>query len=846
MRTKKLKYLLFMMIGLALAGFMREARIAKAASQSFMENDPYATKSAVSNEGSMKIKSDADLKFDTPSSHHEGSFVFSASITVTKVAVPASVPETGGVVTFTVSVTSSNASPQLDSLEDSEFGDLENEGYCTLPLNPFSSTYMCQFTETLAGSSETAHQNTVTATVSSLGPTEMGTDTATVNFTNVNPAITVKKDNDANGDAVFTDNEQSPEGGVSVPFKVTITNNTAEDVTIDEIIDDTYNLMASDCADKEGTVLTGSETITCTFSGTIPDDDDITETNTVTVTVSDNEDNSVSASDTSTVTTYDVQPNVTVSKSASPTSVPEPGGNVTFTFSVTNNSTETVTLNSLMDSDFDNLNGEGTCNTGGSIQSGAMYICQYTTFISGNFAGPSHQNTVTAVVGDDDGNTDNDTDNASVSFTNVGSSIDVRKTANPTSVNEPGANVIFTVVATNTSSVDNVTIDSVSDNKFGLIDSSDCVPTLPANLAPNEKVTCTFIEFVSGDGGDTHTNTVTVSGTDDDNQDVEDSDSASVQITNVDSTINVSLSANPTSVPEPGGSVNFTVTINNLSSADDVAITSLSDDLIGNLDGIGSCSTPIPITKSSQYQCTYSAAVNGSPGQIKLNTVTAAGTDDDDEPISDSDFATITITNVPSSISVTKTANPTSLPEPGGAVNFTVKVKNTSAVDTVTLNSLTDNLFGNLNGQGNCSTPKTIAPGNQYQCSFTGNVSGTAGQSKTSTTTAVAKDDDNVTLNKSGSATVLIGAKDKSYVYIPYLTQPAPVLLSIQNDKTGGNVTFTVIGTGVSCTVPNNQTQFCGSFPPGSYSVKAVSSCGTATIQKTYGSGAQTTRIFCQ
>ena len=38
----------------------------------------------------------------------------------------------------------------------------------------------------------------------------------------------------------------------------------------------------------------------------------------------------------------------------------------------------------------------------------------------------------------------------------------------------------------------------------------------------------------------------------------------------------------------------------------------------------------------------------------------------------------MTITDVGRSIEVTKTANPTSLPEPGGNVSFSVDVKNTS------------------------------------------------------------------------------------------------------------------------------------------------------------------------
>jgi hypothetical protein len=82
-------------------------------------------------------------------------------------------------------------------------------------------------------------------------------------------------------------------------------------------------------------------------------------------------------------------------------------------------------------------------------------------------------------------------------------------------------------------------------------------------------------------------------------------------------------------------------------------------------------------------------------------------------------------------------------------------------------------------------------------------------------------------------------------VYLPFITKPAPTQLSVFNDKTGGNITFTVLGTGVSCTVPNNTTLFCGSFPPGIYNIQVTSPCGNATVPKTYDSGPQTTRVFC-
>ncbi len=94
---------------------------------------------------------------------------------------------------------------------------------------------------------------------------------------------------------------------------------------------------------------------------------------------------------------------------------------------------------------------------------------------------------------------------------------------------------------------------------------------------------------------------------------------------------------------------------------------------------------------------------------------------------------------------------------------------------------------------------------------------------------------------------VLASASEVNHVYLPLVSKPTPTELSVHNDNTGGNVTFSVLGTTVSCTVSSGQTKFCGSFSPGTYNVKVISVCGPpTTVSKTYGSGPVTTRIYCR
>lgn len=73
----------------------------------------------------------------------------------------------------------------------------------------------------------------------------------------------------------------------------------------------------------------------------------------------------------------------------------------------------------------------------------------------------------------------------------------------------------------------------------------------------------------------------------------------------------------------------------------------------------------------------------------------------------------------PPKISLTKTPSPASRPAPGGAFTFTVVVTDTGS-GPVTLNKLTDNVYGDLNGKGTCATGANLTVGTTYACSFSG------------------------------------------------------------------------------------------------------------------------------
>ncbi len=132
--------------------------------------------------------------------------------------------------------------------------------------------------------------------------------------------------------------------------------------------------------------------------------------------------------------------------------------------------------------------------------------------------------------------------------------------------------------------------------------------------------------------------------------------------------------------------------------------------------------------------------------------------DDDGNAVSGSDDATVTVTDVGSSLAVSKTADPTSVAEPGGEVTFTVRITNTSLADTVTITEVVDSVHGDLDSQGTCVVPQKLAPGAWYECAFTATVSGNAGDTETNVVTASGVDDDGNAVSGSDDATVKIVA----------------------------------------------------------------------------------------
>ncbi|ACY18049.1 vWA domain-containing protein [Haliangium ochraceum] len=113
---------------------------------------------------------------------------------------------------------------------------------------------------------------------------------------------------------------------------------------------------------------------------------------------------------------------------------------------------------------------------------------------------------------------------------------------------------------------------------------------------------------------------------------------------------------------------------------------------------------------------------------------------------------------VPADIEVVKTASTNLLPEEGGDVTFTFTVTESTGNGSVELHTLTDSIYGDLNGQGDCSVPQTLAPSGSYTCSFTTTLTGfNAGFTETNVVTAEGTDENGVEVSDTDDETVVIG-----------------------------------------------------------------------------------------
>ena len=711
-------------------------------------------------------------------------------IDVTKTANDISIPETGQDVLFTFTVENKSAEPvTINSLSDSVFGTLAGDIDCNVGT-VLAIGGECSFTHSafLSSDSLTSHINMFTAVANdNENNNATDSDNETVNFTDIPPQIRITKT--ANPTSV-------PETGGNVLFTFFVENIEQEDITLNSLVDDKFgNLDGQGTCDVPQTILIGGS-YTCTVSKSLESNTLTSHVNVVIASATDDDGTPATDADDASVDFSDVPPSIFVNKVANPTVVPETGGDVTFTFTVLNTSSEeSVTITSLNDSVYGTLAGDTDCGVGTELTSGAFCEFSITRWVEGDYSGPDHVNVFTGKAVDNEQTEATDNDDAIVDFSDVPPSIVVNKVANPTVVPETGGDVTFTFTVQNTSSEESVTILSLEDTVYGsLAGDADCqVNTV---LAAGETCTFSISRWVEGDfTGADHVNVFTAVAEDDDGTPATDADDASVDFSDVPPSIFVNKVANPTVVPETGGDVTFTFTVLNTSSEESVTITSLNDSVYGTLAGDTDCGVGTELTSGAFCEFSITRWVEGDySGPDHYNKFTAVAEDDDGTDATDDDDETVYLTDVWPTIEVTKTPNPTTVPETGANVTFTFTVKNTSSEEQVDITYLNDSDYGILTGDADCMLETVLIAGASCEFSIVRFVQGDySGPDHNNIFTAKAEDNDN---------TEAIDTDDAIVEFTDVL--PDISVLKTGNvstvPETGGSVVFTYV-------VTNNSTE---------------------------------------
>ena len=179
-----------------------------------------------------------------------------------------------------------------------------------------------------------------------------------------------------------------------------------------------------------------------------------------------------------TVEVTNVPPTITVTKTVDTDQVTEGTHEVTYTVVIENDSTvntvDAVEITGIKDSVNEgtpvDLTGDADCQVGTILAVGASCSFTYTASLTGN-TGDVILNTVTATAKDNENDTDEASDGASVTFTNSPGAITLVKIPDDEHVTESGEDVIFTfTIQRRRCGVDeHHASPSLTDDKFGVL-----------------------------------------------------------------------------------------------------------------------------------------------------------------------------------------------------------------------------------------------------------------------------------------------------------------------------------------------------------------------------------------
>jgi uncharacterized repeat protein (TIGR01451 family) len=501
-------------------------------------------------------------------------------------------------------------------------------------------------------------------------------------------------------------------------------------------------------------------------------------------------------------------PSLTVDKTADPTSVSAAGQTVTFNFTITN--TGNVTLHGVVVNE-DAFTGTGTLpplsytwpGTAGVLIPGQQATATVTyTVTQADVDAGGISNTATA-SGTPPGSTTPVTSPSSTATVTAPPTPDlvITKMANPTSVTTAGQTVTFSFTITNDGNV-TMTGVSVTDPLAGLSALTYTWPTpaSPGVLAPKEVATATATYTVTQADIDAGSivNTATASGT---------PPNSTTPLTSPPSTVTVTASPNPSltvvkSASDSNGQLitvlTFGQVINYAFVVTNTGNVTLNNITVADTAFNGSGTPPVvscPSTTAApggQIHCTatYTVTQADVDAGVLTNTAVATGIPPGSTTPVTSPPSTVMVPAEQSpSLTVDKTADPTSVSAAGDTVSFNFTITNTG---NVTLHGVVVN-EGTFTGTGTLSgltytwpgTPGVLIPGQQATATVTYVVTQADVDAGTISNTATASG------TPPGSTTPVTSPSSTATV----TATPAPDLTVVKSASSGGlPVTVLMLG----------------------------------------------------
>ena len=541
--------------------------------------------------------------------------------------------------------------------------------------------------------------------------------------------------------------------GDSISYTIVARNNGASALTSVDVFD---ALFADSAAGQQVNCspaltvasLAAGASITCTETHAI-DQADMDRgylTNTAETVGISSSGSAVRNSATATIDGPTASPALTISKASTSTTFSTLGQVIPYTFTITNTGDVTITNVAVLDATLDD---PATCDT---TTLGPLDVANCTgdhTVTVADLLLDELINTATATgipVRGTLGAVTPDT----VILPKSSSTIQVEKSASPTTFTAAGETITYTALVTNTGT-ETLTSVSVNDPLVAM----SCTPTAPTTLVADATMSCsgTYVTTQADVDAGQIDNTVTATGTDPSAATITDTDTFTVTGPDPAPELTVNKDASPLTFLVAGDTIAYTVVATNTGNVtlSDVTVTDPSLTL--------ACTPTVPVATlapGDSISCsgTYTATSADVTAGFHTNTAEASGEDPDGNPVTDGDSKTIPKFVYNPSLVLYKQAGQTDFTATGEVVDYEITVINNGDVSLTNV-TVSDPL---LTLSCTPSLPvASLASGASIDCTGShttvladinrGFITNTASTSGTGPAAEVVSDSDSVTVN---------------------------------------------------------------------------------------------------